>query len=57
MVKGKRVLADIEPELKKRLYRILFEKDMTFNEWVRQQIQAFLEENEPKLKRLKGKGA
>lgn len=55
MVKGKRILADIEPELKKRLFRVLFEKDMTFNEWVRQQITEYLQENEPKGKRRKGR--
>jgi hypothetical protein len=54
-----RVLADIEPELKKRLFRVLLEEDMTFSEWLRRQIDCYLKEKEPsrRKKRKPGKGA
>jgi len=55
MVKGTRVLAEVDKDLKKRLYRVLLEEDLTFSEWVRQQIEAYLAEKEPKPKRRKGK--
>ena len=54
MVKGRRLLADLEPELKKRLFRILLEEDLTFTDWLREQVNAYLAEKEPKGKR-KGK--
>ncbi len=56
MVKGPRLIADVEPELKKRLFRALLEDDLTFTDWLRRQINAYLQEKEPKGKR-KGKGA
>jgi len=55
MVKGTRLLAEIDPELKKRLYRVLLEEDLTFSEWLRRQIDQYLAEKEPKGKRRKGK--
>ena len=48
MVKGKRVLAEVDPNLKKRLFRVLLEEDLTFSEWLRQRIEAYLVEKEPK---------
>ena len=56
MTGRRRVLADIEPELRKRLFRVLLEEDLTFTDWLRRQIDAYLAEKEPKPKRRKGKG-
>ena len=50
MVKGRRLLADLEPELKKRLFRVLLEEDLTFTDWLRKQVDAYLQEKEPKPK-------
>jgi len=55
MTGRRRVLADIEPELRKRLFRVLLEEELTFTEWLRRQIDAYLAEKEPKGKRRKGK--
>ena len=57
MVKGRRLLADLEPELKKRLFRILLEEDLTFTDWLRSQVEAYLAEKEPKGKKKQRKGA
>jgi hypothetical protein len=57
MVKEIRVNAVIDPHLKKRLYRVLLEEDLTFSDWLRRQIGAYLVEKEPKGKRTKGEGA
>jgi hypothetical protein len=57
MVKGPRLIADVEPELKKRLFRALLEDDLTFTDWLRRQINAYLQEKEPRGKRRKGKEA
>jgi hypothetical protein len=51
-----RVNAFLDPDLKKRLYRVLLEEDLTFSDWLRRQIDAYLAEKEPKGKRRKGKG-
>jgi hypothetical protein len=56
-VKGTRVLAEIDPNLKKRLFRVLLEEDLTFSDWLRKQIEAYLKKKEPKGKRRKGKWA
>jgi hypothetical protein len=56
MVKGPRLIADIEPELKKRLFRALLEDDLTFTAWLRRQIDAYLEEKEPKPEKPKRRG-
>ena len=55
MVKGRRLLADLEPELKKRLFRVLLEEDLTFTDWLRKQVDAYLQKKEPKGKKG-GKG-
>lgn len=52
-----RIIAAIDPNVKKRLFRVLLEEDLTFSDWLRQQIDSYLKEMEPKLKRRKGKGA
>ena len=57
MPKEIRVNAVLHPDLKKRLYRVLLEEDLTFSSWLRTQIVAYLQEKEPKGKRTKGKGA
>ncbi|MDO8738322.1 hypothetical protein [Candidatus Deferrimicrobium sp.] len=55
MVKGQRLLADLGPELKKRLFRVLLEEDLTFTDWLRNQVEAYLQAKEPKPKK-RGKG-
>ena len=57
MPKEIRVNAVLDPGLKKRLYRVLLEEDLTFSAWLRRQIDAYLAEKEPKGKRRKGKEA
>lgn len=52
-----RVNAFLDPDLKKRLYRVLLEEDLTFSAWLRDQIDAYLAEKEPKGKKKQGKGA
>jgi hypothetical protein len=52
-----RVNAFLDPALKKRLYRVLLEEDLTFSEWLRRQIDAYLAEKEPKVEKKQGKGA
>ena len=54
MVKGQRLLADLGPELKKRLFRVLLEEDLTFTDWLRSQVDAYLAEKEPKGKKKQG---
>jgi hypothetical protein len=48
MPKEIRVNAVIDPSLKKRLYRVLLEEDLTFSDWLRKQIEAYLKKKEPK---------
>jgi hypothetical protein len=50
-----RVNAFLDSDLKKRLYRVLLEEDLTFSDWLRAQIGQYLAEKEPKGKRRKGK--
>ena len=57
MPKEMRVNAVLDPVLKKRLYRVLLEEDLTFSDWLRRQIDTYLAEKEPKGKRRKGKEA
>ena len=49
MTKEIRVNAVLDPNLKKRLYRVLLEEDLTFSDWLRRQIGAYLREKEPKV--------
>lgn len=53
MSKEIRVNAVLDPDLKKRLYRVLLEEDLTFSGWLRMQIEAYLSKKEPKGKRRK----
>ena len=55
MPKEIRVNAVLHPDLKKRLYRVLLEEDLSFSAWLRTQIGAYLREKEPKGKRTKRK--
>lgn len=57
MAKEIRVNAILDPVLKKRLYRVLLEEDLTFSEWLRRQINVYLQKKEPKGKKKSGKGA
>jgi hypothetical protein len=57
MAKETRVNAIIDPELKKRLYRVLLEEDQKFTDWLMGQIRHYLEKKEPKGKKKQGKGA
>jgi len=51
-----RVNAFLDPDLKKRLYRVLLEEDLTFSDWLRRQIDAYLAEKEPKGKLRRWRG-
>ncbi len=53
MAKEIRVNAVIDPMLKKRLYRVLLEEDLTFSDWLRRQIEGYLKKKEPKTARKK----
>lgn len=57
MAKEIRVNAVLDPVLKKRLYRVLLEEDLTFSDWLRRQINVYLQKKEPKGKRRKRKEA
>jgi hypothetical protein len=57
MPKEIRVNAVLDPDLKKRLYRVLLEEDLNFSAWLRTQIGAYLQEKEQKGKRTKRKEA
>ena len=48
MPKEIRVNAVLDPGLKKRLYRVLLEEDLTFSAWLRRQIDAYLQEKKRK---------
>ena len=57
MPKEIRVNAVLDPALKKRLYRVLLEEELTFSGWLRRQIDAYLATKEPKGKKKQAKGA
>ena len=50
-----RVNAVIPDELRKRLYHLLLDQDISFSEWLRRQIEVYLKEHELKGKKRKGK--
>ena len=52
-----RVNAMIDEEKQRRLYHLLVDQRVTFSEWLRRQIDQYIEANEPKGKGRKGKGA
>jgi hypothetical protein len=51
-----KVIARMDRKKKVRLYHVLLDEGITFSEWLRRQIDAYLAEKEPKGKRSKGKG-
>lgn len=57
MGKQVKVIALIDEERRRMLYHRLLDENMSFAEWLRRQIDAYLAENEPKGKRGKGKEA
>jgi hypothetical protein len=52
-----RLNADVPDELRKRLLHALVDEDISFAEWLRRQIEAYLAEMKTKGKRHKGKEA
>ena len=51
-----RVNAMIDEEKQRQLYHLLVDERITFSEWLRRQIDAYIEAKDPKGKK-KGKGA
>jgi hypothetical protein len=45
-----RLNADVEDETVKRLRHVLVDEGITFTDWLRRQIDAYLKEKEPKRK-------
>lgn len=52
-----KVIAKMDRKKKVRLFHILLDEGITFSEWLRRQIDAYIQEKEPKGKRRKGKEA
>jgi len=51
-----RLNAEVDKERRLRLYHALLDDGLSFTEWLRRQIDAYLEEKEPKgEKKLKGR--
>lgn len=59
MAKEVKLIALVDEEQRKRLYHVLLDEDMSFAEWLRRQIDAYLAEKEPKRRTMRkpGKGA
>ena len=51
-----RVNVLIGKEQRRKLFHVLLDEGISFSEWTRQHIDAYLKENEPKGKQRKGKG-
>ena len=51
-----KVIARMERKKKVRLYHVLLDEGITFSDWLRRQIDAYLAEKEPKGKRRNRKG-
>ena len=52
-----RLNAEVDEERRRRLYHVLLDEDLSFTEWLRRQIDAYLAEREPKgKKKPKGRG-
>ena len=52
-----RLNAEVDEERRRRLYHVLLDEDLSFTEWLRRQIDAYLAEREPKRKKKpKGRG-
>jgi hypothetical protein len=52
-----KVIARMDRKKKVRLYHVLLDEGITFSEWLRRQIDAYLTVKEPKRKSRKGKEA
>lgn len=52
-----RVIARMDRKKKIRLYHLLLDEEKTFSAWLREQVDAYLAEMEPKGKQRKGRGA
>jgi hypothetical protein len=50
-----KIIARVDAEKKRRLYHVLLDEGTTFSEWLRRQIDAYLQEKEPKGTRKSGK--
>jgi hypothetical protein len=50
-----RVIARMDRKKKIRLFHVLLDEERTFSAWLREQVDAYLAEKEPKGKRRKGK--
>jgi len=48
-----RLNADVPDELRKRLLHALVDEDISFAEWLRRQIEAYLKDREPRGKQRK----
>ena len=48
MGKMVKLIALVEEEKRRRLYHILLDEDISFAEWLRRQIDAYLQEKKPK---------
>ena len=52
-----RVIARMDRKKKIRLFHVLLDEERTFSAWLREQVDAYIAEKEPKGKRRKGKEA
>jgi hypothetical protein len=50
-----RLNAEVDEDRRRRLYHALLDDGLSFAEWLRRQIGAYLAEKEPKGRRRKGK--
>jgi len=50
-----RLNAEVDEETRRKLYHALLDEGISFAEWLRRQIDAYLEKKEPKGKQRKGK--
>ena len=50
-----RLNAEVDEETRRKLYHALLDEGISFSEWLRRQIDAYLKEKETKGKRRKGK--
>ena len=51
-----RLNAEVDEERRRRLYHVLLDDGLSFTEWLRRRIDAYLAEKEPKgKKKLKGR--
>jgi antitoxin component of RelBE/YafQ-DinJ toxin-antitoxin module len=45
-----KVIAGIDEDLKRRLYHVLLDEGITFSDWMRDQVDAYLKKKEGKKK-------